>query len=337
MSGPAVLNVVGLRKEFRVRRRGRVRTLVAIDSLSVDVHPGETVALVGESGSGKSTVARCIVRMVEPTAGAVAVDGRDTGRLTQHELSRVYGDVQMVFQDPNSSLNPRMSVRQVLTEPLRLHTGLDKAARARRVSELLELVGLRDEHLDRYPSELSGGQRQRVGIARAIAVSPKVLLLDEPTASLDVSVRGQILELLRELQQSQQLAYLFISHDLEVVRRVSDRVMVMYLGAIVESGPAEEIFGHPTHPYTQALLSSAPQIDSADRRERFRLGGETPSPFDIGAGCRLADRCPLVQPSCRVERPALQPVSPTHDVACPVVLNVEANTAAPATPATTPR
>jgi oligopeptide/dipeptide ABC transporter ATP-binding protein len=176
-----------------------------------------------------------------------------------------------------------------------------------------------------------------VGIARAIAVSPKVLLLDEPTASLDVSVRGQILELLQELQQRQQLAYLFISHDLEVVRRVSDRVLVMYLGAIVESGPAEEIFAHPTHPYTQALLSSAPRIDSSERRERFRLGGETPSPFDIGAGCRLADRCPLVQPSCRVERPALLPVSPTHDVACPVVLNVEANEAAPATSASPPR
>jgi oligopeptide/dipeptide ABC transporter ATP-binding protein len=327
-----VLNVVGLHKEFRVKRRGRARRLVAVDSLSVDVQPGETVALVGESGSGKSTVARCIVRMIEPTSGTVAVDGHDMGQLTHPQLSRVYGAVQMVFQDPNSSLNPRMTVRQVLAEPLRLHTDLDRPAREQRTVELLKSVGLGGEHLDRYPSELSGGQRQRVGIARAIAVSPKVLLLDEPTASLDVSVRGQILDLLRDLQQQRQMAYLFISHDLEVVRRVSDRVMVMYLGAIVESGPTEEIFERPTHPYTQALLSAAPQIDPAARRERFRLDGEVPSPFDVGEGCRLADRCPLVQPSCRQERPPLLAISPTHEVACPVVLNGEGKTTTPPTP-----
>jgi peptide/nickel transport system ATP-binding protein len=337
MNSPAsrspVLNVVGLRKEFRVKRGGRARTLIAVDSLSVEVHQGETVALVGESGSGKSTVARCIARLIEPTSGAVAVGGRDLAGMTQRELSRAYADVQMVFQDPHSSLNPRMSIRQVLAEPLRLHTNLNKKARDDRIAELLSLVGLGRQHLDRYPSQLSGGQRQRVGIARAIAVSPKVLLLDEPTASLDASVRGQILELLRDLRIGQHLAYLFISHDLEVVRRISDRVMVMYLGAIVESGLTQEIFARPTHPYTKALLSAAPHIDPSERRERFRLEGEVPSPFDVGAGCRLAGRCPLVQPSCRTQRPTLVALSPTHDVACPVVLNGEGNTAGAQQPA----
>ncbi len=337
MSGPQpgspALSVTGLRKEFRVKRGGRARTLVAVDSVSVDVHPGETVALVGESGSGKSTVARCIARLAEPTSGTVAVAGRDLGGLTRRQLSRAYADVQMVFQDPHSSLNPRMSVRQVLAEPLRLHTSLNSRARDERVAELLSLVGLGRPHLDRYPSQLSGGQRQRVGIARAIAVSPKVLLLDEPTASLDVSVRGQILELLRDLQVRQRLAYLFISHDLEVVRRIADRVMVMYLGAIVESGSTREIFASPTHPYTKALLSAAPHIDPAERGERFRLAGEIPSPFDAGAGCRLADRCPLVQPTCRTQRPPTVALSPAHDVACPVVLNGEGTTAKAQQPA----
>ena len=321
-SSPA-LNVVELRKEFKVKRGGHTRTLVAVDSLSVDVHPGETVALVGESGSGKSTVARCIARLTDPTSGDVAVAGRNMVRMTQHELSKAYGDIQMVFQDPNSSLNPRMTVRHIVTEPLRLHTSMDKAARNARAAELLAMVGLGPEYLDRYPAELSGGQRQRIGIARAVSVEPKVLLLDEPTASLDVSVRGQVLDILADLQQKQGMAYLFISHDLDVVRRISDRVIVMYLGAIVESGPTEEIFNHPTHPYTKALLSAAPQIEVHERRDRFRLEGEIPSPFDVGVGCRLANRCPLTQPSCRTDRPVLTPMSEGHEVACPVVLNGE--------------
>ena len=323
VSDHPALNVVGLHKEFRVKCGGRTRTLVAVDSVSVDIHPGETVALVGESGSGKSTVARCIARLIDPTKGAVAVDGREMGGLTQRELSRAYGDIQMVFQDPNSSLNPRMTVRQVLAEPLRLHTSLSRQERDARAAELLTLVGLGLEHLDRYPSELSGGQRQRIGIARAVAVSPKVLLLDEPTSSLDVSVRGQVLDLLHNLQVQLRMAYLFISHDLDVVRKISDRVIVMYLGCIVESGSTQEIFTRPVHPYTRALLSAAPQIDAKERRGRTRLEGEIPSPFDAGAGCRLAGRCPLAQPSCRTERPALAPVSATHEVACPVVLGGE--------------
>lgn len=322
-SGSPALSVIGLRKEFRVKRGGRARTLVAVDEVSIDVHPGETVALVGESGSGKSTVARCIARLIEPTGGTVDVNGWDMRRLRGNGLPRAYSDIQMVFQDPNSSLNPRMSIRQIVTEPLRLHTDLDRAGRNARAAELLSLVGLDEQYLDRLPWQLSGGQRQRVGIARAVAVSPKVLLLDEPTASLDVSVRGQILELLHKLQVEQQMAYLFISHDLEVVRRIADRVMVMYLGSIVESGPTEELFTRPTHPYTRALLTAAPRIDPAHRVERFRLQGEIPSPFDVGSGCRLADRCPLVEESCRRERPERIPLSEAHDVACPVVLSVE--------------
>ncbi|MGC5249515.1 ABC transporter ATP-binding protein [Gordonia sp. DT219] len=323
ISRSPALNVVDLHKEFRVKRGGKARNLIAVENLSVDIHPGETVALVGESGSGKSTVARCIARLTDPTSGAIAVDGRDITKMDDRQLSQSYRNMQMVFQDPNSSLNPRMSVREVLTEPLRLHTALSKKERDERAAELLALVGLGDEHLDRYPSELSGGQRQRVGIARAVAVEPKVLLLDEPTASLDVSVRGQILKLLRKLQVQQQMAYLFISHDLEVVRRISDRVMVMYLGTIVEAGSTEEIFSNPTHPYTKALLSAAPRITPGVRNERFRLAGEIPSPFDVGTGCRLADRCPLGQQSCRTERPTPLPVSATHVAACPIVLNGE--------------
>lgn len=317
MTGP-VLNVVDLHKEFRVRRRGRMRTLTAVDSVTVDIHPGETVALVGESGSGKSTAARCIARLIEPTRGSVVLDGHDVQTLPRRALARTYRDVQMVFQDPNSSLNPRMTIRAVLHEPLRLHTDLDRAARDARAEELLVSVGLTPAHLDRYPSQLSGGQRQRVGIARALAVSPKLLLLDEPTASLDVSVRGQILDLLARLQDEHALAYLFISHDLDVVRRIADRVLVMYLGSIVESGHTEDIFTNPAHPYTRALLSAAPVTVPGQKTDRFRLQGEIPSPFDVGAGCRLAGRCPYVQPSCRKQQPTLLPLSTTHTVACPV-------------------
>lgn len=326
MTSP-VLNVVDLHKEFRVKRGGRTRVLTAVDSVSVDIVAGETVALVGESGSGKSTAARCIARLIEPTSGFVAVDGRRLGDLTSQALSKVYGDIQMVFQDPNSSLNPRMTVRAVLSEPLRLHTALDAGEREARALELLEAVGLAAEHLDRYPYQLSGGQRQRVGIARALAVNPKVLLLDEPTASLDVSVRGHVLALLKRLQRDLDMAYLFISHDLDVVRRIADKVLVMYLGGIVEAGSTEDVFLRPQHPYTRALLAAAPRLEPGPRNDRFRLSGEIPSPFDVGQGCRLAGRCPFVQDSCRQVRPPLVDVSRSHVVACPVVLDEETGNA----------
>lgn len=316
-----VLSVSALRKEFRIRERGTPRTLTAVDGFSLDLYPGETVALVGESGSGKSTVARCIARLIEPTSGEVTLDGASLTGLPRSALSRAYGDLQMVFQDPTSSLNPRMTVRAAIEEPLRLHNTASRAERSDRVRQLMDAVELGAELLDRYPRQLSGGQRQRVGIARALAVEPKVVLLDEPTASLDVSIRGQILELLLRLQREQGLAYLFITHDLETVRAVANRVLVMYLGSILEEGPTELVFKDPTHPYTRALLSSAPVPEYGRRKERFVLRGEIPSPIDLPTGCRLATRCPLARAQCSVSLPPLIAVSPGHAAACPVVLD----------------
>jgi peptide/nickel transport system ATP-binding protein/oligopeptide transport system ATP-binding protein len=296
--------------------------LTAVDGVDLEVAAGETVALIGESGSGKSSVARCIARLVEPTAGEILVAGHDVTAARRTDLWRCYGDLQMVFQDPVSSLNPRMTARQTIDEPLRLHTSLDRAARARAVDDLLHQVGLRRELGERYPRQLSGGECQRVAIARAIAVDPKVLLLDEPTASLDVSVRGHILDLLERLQAERGLAYLFISHDLEVVRHIADRVLVMYLGSILEEGPAADVFAHPTHPYTRALLSAAPVAEYGRRPERLRLRGEIPSPTDLPPGCRLASRCPLALSACSNAPPPTISVSAGHSVRCPVVAGI---------------
>lgn len=315
-----VLHVSGLRKEFRVRHAGVSRRLTAVDRIDFDLHAGETVALVGESGSGKSTVARCIARLVEPTSGEVTLAGEALGSIKQRDLSRVYRSLQMVFQDPSSSLDPRMTVRATMEEPLRLNTDLNRDERLMRVQQLCQDVELDLSLLERYPRQLSGGQKQRVGIARALAVDPKVILLDEPTASLDVSVRGQVLQLLTRVQKERDLAYLFISHDLTTVRRVSDRVLVMYLGRVIESGPTAEVFDKPMHPYSRALLSSAPQVVYGRVKKRLVLEGEIPSPIDLPKGCRLASRCPLAREACSQSVPALLPVTPTHFVACPVVL-----------------
>ncbi len=318
----AVLQVRGLRKHFPVAGG---RSLVAIGGVDLDVVAGQTLALVGESGSGKSTVARCIARLIEPDGGDVSIDGTSLLRLDPVSLSRIYRRIQMVFQDPNASLNPRMTVRRMLHEPLRLHLGMGRVQREDRARELIGMVGLTPAHLDRYPHELSGGQRQRVGIARAIAVQPDIVILDEPTSSLDVSVRGQILDLLTELQRKLDLAYLFISHDLQVVRHVADRVAVMYLGVIVEAGPTDAVFRDPRHPYTRALLSAAPVAKWSAARPRLRLVGEISSPIDPPDACRLVGRCPLEQPSCRQGRPALVDAGFGHQVACPVVGAVPAN------------
>jgi oligopeptide/dipeptide ABC transporter ATP-binding protein len=314
-----ILQVTNLHKHFPVDGG---RQLVAVDGVSLELGRGETLALVGESGSGKSTVARCIVRLVEPTRGDVLIAGDPIGRLGPAALARVYRRIQMVFQDPNASLNPRMTVRQILEEPSRLHLKLRRAERDARVRELIAMVKLTDAHLDRYPNELSGGQRQRIGIARAIAVSPEIVILDEPTSSLDVSVRGQILELLAELRRELQLSYLFISHDLQVVRHVADRVVVMYLGGIVEAGPTRAVFEDPQHPYTRALLSAAPIPQWGARRQsgdRIRLVGEITSPIDPPDACRLVGRCPLRQPSCATAKPPLLDIGGGHAVACPIV------------------
>ncbi|MBK1658785.1 ABC transporter ATP-binding protein [Paracraurococcus ruber] len=312
-----VLRTRGLAKQYPVAGG---RRLVAVDGVDLALDAGRTLALVGESGSGKSTIARCVVRLVEPSAGEVWINGRAVHAMGRGSLPELYREAQMVFQDPNGSLNPRMTVRQVLHEPLRLHLKLDRERREARARQLVEQVGLTPAHLDRYPHELSGGQRQRIGIARALAVEPDLLILDEPTSSLDVSVRGDILALLLRLQREMRLAYLFITHDLQVVRHVADDVAVMYLGGIVESGPVAEVFARPAHPYTRALLSAAPVPEWGVTRTRLRLAGEIPSPIDPPPGCRLVGRCPLAQPGCSAARPPLVEVSPGHLSACPVTL-----------------
>ena len=316
--GRPLLQVRDLAKVFPVAGG---RKLFAVDGVDLEIAAGETLALVGESGSGKSTVARCILRLVEPTGGDITIGGEPMRGLTPSRLTGMYRRIQMVFQDPNASLNPRMSIRQLLEEPLRLHLYLLRSERTRRVEELVEMVGLTTAHLDRYPHELSGGQRQRIGIARAIAVSPEIVILDEPTSSLDVSVRGQVLDLLLELQERLHLAYLFITHDLQVVQHVADRVAVMYLGGIVESGATEEIFAAPRHPYTQALLSAAPVARWGVKRTRTRLAGEISSPIDPPDACRLVGRCPLAQPRCAEARPPLVDTGDGRSIACPVVID----------------
>jgi oligopeptide/dipeptide ABC transporter ATP-binding protein len=313
-----ILRVHGLRKHFEVghpRKR-----LNAIDDVELDLLPGETLAVVGESGSGKSTLARCIVRLIEPSSGEIEIDGKSISQLGPAGLARVYRHIQLVFQDPNSSLNPRMTVRQAIEEPLQLQLKMGRRQRATRSRELVAMVGLTDEHLGRHPHQLSGGQRQRVGIARALATEPQVVILDEPTSSLDVSVRGQILELLQHLQETLNLAYLFITHDLQVVRRVSHRVAVMYLGGIVEQGRTEDVFADPIHPYTRALISAAPTAQWGVTRQRFRLAGEIPSPVDLPDACRLAGRCPLAESRCHQAKPTLVPLGSHRAVACPPAL-----------------
>lgn len=311
-----LLTVSGLTKRYQVPGRGRL--LTAVDGVDLEVRAGRTLALVGESGSGKSTVARCIVRLTDPTAGEVMLGRLSLSDMPRRELREAYRQIQLVFQDPNSALNPRMKVRAIIEEPLRLHTKSDRAARRARVDELLADVSLDQELADRYPRQLSGGQRQRVVIARALAVGPMFLLLDEPTASLDVSVRRSVLRLLRRLQSEHELGYLLISHDLAAVRQMADDVAVMYLGRIVERGRADEVFEHPMHPYTRALLSSAPVAEYGRVKERLRLRGEIPSAVDLPRGCRLASRCPLAEPSCHETYPDPVPISPTHFAACPI-------------------
>jgi peptide/nickel transport system ATP-binding protein/oligopeptide transport system ATP-binding protein len=313
-----VLQVCGLVKNFPISDHGRTRTLTAVDNVSLDLRAGETLAIIGESGSGKSTLARCIARLVEPTAGDVVLGDLHLGTLPRRSLWKAYRQLQMVFQDPFSSLNPRMTARAIIEEPLRLHSGLGRAERSIRVDELIDRVGMSLDLGKRYPRQLSGGQCQRVAIARALAVEPTILLLDEPTASLDVSVRGLILDLLQSLQQEKRLAYMFISHDLEVVRRIADRVIVLYLGAVIEQGTAEEVFQHPTHPYTWALLSAATAAEYGRHKSRFRLTGEIQSPIDLKPGCRMAPRCPLRAPSCVTSAPESIALSATHQVWCPV-------------------
>jgi oligopeptide/dipeptide ABC transporter ATP-binding protein len=294
------------------------RVVRAVDGVSLRVGAGETLGLVGESGCGKSTLARCVLRLIEPTRGRVLLDEEDLTALPEEALRRRRRDIQMVFQDPTASLNPRLSVAATVDEPLALHTPLAGAGRRERVDEVLEEVGLGAGLRDRYPHQLSGGQRQRVNIARAIATHPRLVVLDEPTSALDVSLRARVILLLAELKRRMGMTYLFISHDLSTVRYLCDRVAVMYLGVLVEEAPAAELFDHPAHPYTRALLSCIPVPDPDVAPERLRLSGEVPSPIDIPEGCRLRGRCPLAQPVCAEPVP-LREIAPGHTVACHLV------------------
>ena len=319
MSDP-LLEIDRVCKRFTVGSRfarGGLRIVHALDSVSLAVAKGETLGLVGESGCGKSTLGRCITRLYELSSGSLRFAGTDISTLSQRQMRPLRRRIQMVFQDPYASLNPRRRVRDLIAEPLRVHTAMSKAEIASRVAELLDIVGLKPDHAMRFPHEFSGGQRQRIGIARAIALNPELLVLDEPVSALDVSVQAQIVNLLADLQERLGLTYIFIAHDLSVVRQVSTRIAVMYLGSIVEMGAADDIFSRPSHPYTQALISAVPVPDiTREGKKRIVLTGDVPSPVNPPPGCRFHTRCPIAQDRCRVERPALEPLGPGRSVAC---------------------
>ena len=313
----SLLAVAGLGKRYPVRRGlFRRRELVAAEDVNLTLAAGETLALVGESGSGKSTVGRCILRLETPSGGHVRLGDQDITGLDAAGMRRMRPHMQMVFQEPLDSLNPRHRVGALVAEPLRLHRIVPPEQVAARVGELFRQVGLGPEHVTRFPHQLSGGQQQRVGIARALATQPQLLVLDEPTSALDVSVEAQILNLLRELQQRYRLAYLFISHDLAVVAMLADRVAVMYLGQIVETGPTAEVLGNGHHPYTRALVSATPVDHPRQVRERIMLAGEPTSPVDPPAHCRLVPRCPFARPECRAGRAELLAISPQRSTRC---------------------
>ena len=314
----ALVEVQGLKKWFPVKKSllgGETKYVKAVDDVSFCVYRGETLGLVGESGCGKSTLARSILRLIEPTAGSVLYKGEDITKKNKREMKEMRKHMQIVFQDPYGSLHPKMRIGQIIEAPLVIAQYGKKQARRERVEELIELVDLKKEYLDRYPHEFSGGQRQRIVIARTFATNPDFIICDEPVSALDVSVRSQILNLLRDLQEKLGLTYLFISHDLSVVEHICDRIIVMYLGKVVELAEANELFSNPLHPYTKALLSAVPQVYEEHRKERITLQGDVPSPANPPAGCRFHTRCPNATERCKTQVP-LRDVGNGHLVAC---------------------
>ena len=324
MSAEVLLRVDGLKKHFPIYKgvfRRQVGAVHAVDGVSFEIKKGETLGLVGESGCGKSTTGRTILRLYDPTAGQVFYDGEDLASLNESEMRRMRRKLQFIFQDPYASLNPRKTVTDIVGEPLIVHKLATKKEAKARVQELLGLVGLNPSFADRYPHEFSGGQRQRIGIARALSLQPELIICDEPISALDVSIQAQVINLLEDLQEEFGLTYLFIAHDLSMVRHISDRVAVMYLGVIMELAERDELYEHPLHPYSQALLSAVPIPDpiAEESRQRILLEGDVPSPANPPAGCRFHTRCPIAESICREQRPEWREVKPKHFVACHLV------------------
>jgi oligopeptide transport system ATP-binding protein len=314
------LEIKDLSKHFPIKGgllSRQVASVKAVQSVSLKINKGETLGLVGESGCGKSTLGRCIIRLIEPTEGQIIFEGKDVSNLHGEELRNLRRKMQIIFQDPYASLNPRMTVGSIISEPLEIHKLFDsKKDRLDRVNQLIELVGLRPEHINRYPHEFSGGQRQRIGIARALAVDPSFIVCDEPVSALDVSIQAQVINLLMDLQQRLGLTYLFIAHDLKVVEHISNRVAVMYLGKVVETAEAEELYRNPSHPYTRALLSAIPVPDPRGKEQRIILTGDVPSPINPPSGCYFHPRCPDMIDECKKTCPTLRETRPEHGTAC---------------------
>jgi len=309
-----LVSVSNLVKHFPVE--GTDDVVRAVDGVSFDIYAGETLGLVGESGCGKSTVGRCLLRLIEPTSGTVNFLGRDVLKLDRGDLRQLRREMQIIFQDPYASLNPRMKIGDIIGEPLVIHKQGTKSERRERVAELLRRVGLDPDYMSRYAHEFSGGQRQRIGVARTLALNPQLIVADEPVSALDVSVQAQVVNLLQELQEEFKLTYLFISHGLAVVEHISTRVAVMYLGRIVEVASAEDLYAQPLHPYTQALLSAIPIPDPKQKRKRIILQGDVPTPINPPSGCRFRTRCPIAIEDCAHIDPELREISPGHEVAC---------------------
>jgi oligopeptide/dipeptide ABC transporter ATP-binding protein len=321
-----LMEIKQLKKYFPVnqgimsRLKREVRPVVkAVDDVNFSIYSGETLALVGESGCGKSTTGRSLLRLIEPTEGTVLFEGKDVLKLSGEELKKTRRDMQIVFQDPYASLHPRMTVREIISEPLYIHNIGTKAEREKRVEFLMDKVGLSQKVKNRFPHEFSGGQRQRIGIAKALALNPKLVICDEPVSALDVSVQAQVINLFKDLQKEFSLTYLFISHDLSVINHISDRVGVMYLGKLVEIAETSKLFDGPAHPYTQALLSARPMIHQKDRLERIILEGELPTPLNPPKGCRFHTRCPFKMERCEVEEPVMKEIGAKHQAACHLV------------------